>query len=80
MNESAKRPGDNRYVISYRDAETLERLKKMGIISYLPELHEELRFFFANSKLTHAELEAIEGVTAVRVPRVGSLCREAGKA
>lgn len=67
---------EERFVLRYRDEETLERLKAMDIISYLPGLHEQLKFLFVNSKLTLEELEAIDGVTDVRKPRMGTLCHE----
>lgn len=65
---------NDRFVVTYRDEETLERLKAMGIISYLPDLHEQLKFLFVNSTLTLDELEAIDGVMKVRKPRIGKLC------
>lgn len=67
---------EGRFVLRYRDEETLERLKAMDIISYLPGLHEQLKFLFVNSTLTQEELEAIDGVTDVRKPRMGTLCDE----
>lgn len=51
----------------------MERLKELGIVSYLPALHREIRFFFANSKMTMEELQAVDGVEQVEVPPLGKL-------
>lgn len=64
------------FMLKYRDAETLERLNAMGVVRYLPALHEQLRFLFANEKLSKAELEAIDGVERVEVPATGTLCSD----
>lgn len=66
--------GMNEWVITFRDIKTLGHLQKMNIISYLPDMHEELKILFAKTTMSQEELEAIDGIEKVRKPRVGTLC------
>lgn len=75
MKKNSK-PEEYRFSLKYRDEETLERLKAMDIISYLPDLHKQLRFLFVRSPLSREELEAIDGVLKVEDIRIGTLCAD----
>ncbi|WP_214688173.1 MULTISPECIES: hypothetical protein [unclassified Exiguobacterium] len=61
-----------KYVLTIQDDETLERLEKMNIVTYITNLSVD-RIVFVRTDMTEDELLAIKGVKTCRASRVGKL-------
>lgn len=72
---SSKKEGShlNRWVVKFSDLKTVETLKEMGILHYLPKFHEKLKFAFVETTMSQEEVLAIEGIESVREEAVGTL-------
>ena len=62
-----------KWIVRYDDEITLDLLKNLGLISYIPALHETLKFVFIETELTEEEILRIQGITSAALSRNGTL-------
>jgi hypothetical protein len=62
-----------KWVVYFEELETVNRLEEMGILSYKPLLHEELKFVFIKTDLAKEDILKIEGITDCRPEAIGKI-------
>ena len=69
--EAYKTPQEKRWVLEVEDVKTIDELRKMGIVSYVPKMMDDL--VFVKTSMTKQELLDIPGVKSCRPESVGSI-------
>jgi hypothetical protein len=71
--KQAEEKKQNRWVVKFSDLKTVDTLKEMGILHYLPKFHEQLKFAFIDTEMSQEEVLKIDGIESIREERVGTL-------
>lgn len=64
-----------RWVVKFSDLKTVDVLKEMGIVSYIPTYYQQLKTVFIKTDMDKEDILKIEGVESIREERVGKLHR-----
>lgn len=64
-----------RWVVKFSDLKTVDVLKEMGIVSYIPTYYQQLKTVFIKTDMDKEDILKIEGVESIREERVGKLQR-----
>lgn len=62
-----------KWVVKFKDLETIKVLEDMGILSYKPSLHEDLKFVFIKTDMSQEEILNIKGIESCRPEAKGTL-------
>lgn len=62
-----------KWVVRFDNIKTLDRLRELDILSYVPTLYEELMFVFIETDMSEEEILSIKGITEARNSRMATL-------
>ncbi|RYI30548.1 hypothetical protein EVU96_09030 [Bacillus infantis] len=62
-----------KWVVDYEDINTVKHLESLGLLSYVPMFHEELKFVFIKTDMTKEQIMKIKGITNARKEYIGHL-------
>lgn len=62
-----------KWVVRFNDLKTVDKLRELEILSYVPTLYEQSRFVFIETNMSKEEILAIKGITEARESRIATL-------
>ena len=62
-----------KWIVRFEDLETVELLKNMGLITYVPTLYDKVKVVFIETNLPEKDILKIKGITSIAKSRTFKL-------
>jgi hypothetical protein len=62
-----------KWIVRFDDLETVELLKNMGLVTYVPTLYKDTKIVFIETDLSEEEILNIKGITSIAKSRAFKL-------